>query len=83
MGKHAIELSAGDPFLLLLRQNLRGNMNTSLVRTNLGKTVLIQHDVSSVRPYSRIHVISGLQLCSKYPEPKELHWDTSGSTRRK
>ena len=36
-----------------------GDMNTSLIRTALGRTVLLQHDVVSPRPYSRINMVSG------------------------
>jgi hypothetical protein len=70
MGKHANQLAAGDQFFApYANKNYRGNMNTSLVRTNLGKTIMIQHDVSSVRPYSRLHVVSGTAgAAMKYPE---------------
>jgi hypothetical protein len=34
-------------------------MNTSLLKTALGRTVMLQHDVVSPRPYSRINMISG------------------------
>lgn len=80
MGKHANELAAGDEFYApYAGRTYRGNMNTSLIRTNLGRTILIQHDVSSVRPYSRLHVISGTAgAASKYPEPERIamghHW---------
>jgi hypothetical protein len=36
-----------------------GDMNTSLVKTELGRTIMIQHDVVSPRPYSRINAICG------------------------
>jgi len=36
-----------------------GDMNTTLVRTYKGKTIMIQHDTTSPRPYSRIHILSG------------------------
>lgn len=48
----------------------RGNMNTTLVRTTLGKTIMIQHDVSSEQPYSRIHLVKGAEgMAVKYPNP--------------
>ena len=74
MGKRANELAAGDPFYTpYANKTYRGNMNTSLVRTNAGRTIMIQHDVSSVRPYSRLHVISGTSgAASKYPEPERI-----------
>ncbi|MCX6303228.1 MAG: Gfo/Idh/MocA family oxidoreductase [Bacteroidia bacterium] len=72
MGKHANELAKGDQFFAeFANRNYRGNMNTSLVRTNLGRTIMIQHDVSSVRPYSRLHVVSGTSGAAlKYPEER-------------
>lgn len=36
-----------------------GNMNTTLIKTARNKTILLQHDVSSPRPYSRAFVLSG------------------------
>jgi len=55
----------GSPFI--------GNMNTSTIRTHLGKTILVQHDISSPRPYSRIHQISGTKaIAVKYPEPARI-----------
>src|SRR5690606_39840852 len=52
-----------------VRAEYRGNMNTTLIRTQKGKTIMIQHDVTSPRPYSRIHMLSGTQgFCEKYPK---------------
>lgn len=51
----------------------RGNMNTTTVRTFKGRTVMIQHDVTSPRPYSRIHLISGTKgVASKWPGPARI-----------
>jgi hypothetical protein len=74
MGKHANALAAGDSFFApYANKNYRGNMNTSLVRTNLGRTIMIQHDVSSVHPYSRLHIIHGTSgSAMKYPEPERI-----------
>ncbi|MDD4848761.1 MAG: Gfo/Idh/MocA family oxidoreductase [Bacteroidales bacterium] len=45
-----------------------GDMNTTLVRTEKGKSILIQHDVTSPRPYNRHHIISGTKgFAQKYP----------------
>lgn len=47
----------------------KGDMNTTLVKTSRGKTIMIQHDVTSPRPYSRIHMISGTKgFALKYPK---------------
>ncbi len=46
----------------------KGDNNSSLVKTENGKTILIQHDVTSPRPYSRIHLISGTKgFAQKWP----------------
>ena len=48
-----------------------GDMNSTLVHTMNGHTILIQHDITSPRPYDRIHRISGTKGCAvKYPEEK-------------
>ncbi len=66
------ELASKDPFYNEWKDSkFRGNMNTTLVRTTLGKTIMIQHDVSSEQPYSRIHLVKGTHgMAVKYP--KEL-----------
>jgi hypothetical protein len=63
------ELSANDPFYAEWKDSkFRGNMNTTIVKTTLGKTIMIQHDVSSEQPYSRIHLIKGTKgMVRKYP----------------
>lgn len=45
-----------------------GDMNTTLIKTQKGKTIMIQHDVTSPRPYSRIHMVSGTKgFAQKWP----------------
>lgn len=47
-----------------------GDMNTTVIRTAKGKTIMLQHDVTSPRPYSRLHVLSGTKgFAQKYPGP--------------
>ncbi|MBT3278679.1 MAG: Gfo/Idh/MocA family oxidoreductase [Phycisphaerales bacterium] len=49
-------------------ETFRGNMNTSIIKTANGNTIMVQHDVNSTRPYSRIHLLSGSKaMCRKYP----------------
>ena len=36
-----------------------GDMNTSILKTVLGRTIVLQHDVVSPRPYDRINLLSG------------------------
>jgi hypothetical protein len=45
-----------------------GDMNTSLIRTAKGRTVVLKHDVVNPRPYSRINMIAGSKgLFEEYP----------------
>jgi len=80
MGKMASELAAKDDYYKPYNTNsYRGNMNTSFIRTHNGKTMLIEHDVSSHRPYSRIHQITGTEgMALEYPLPSRIakgdHW---------
>ncbi len=36
-----------------------GDMNTTLIKTKKGRSIMVQHDVSSPRPYTRINLLSG------------------------
>ncbi len=50
------------------RDYARGDMNTTLIKTARGKSIMIQHDVTSPRPYSRIHLLSGTKgFVRKWP----------------
>jgi predicted dehydrogenase len=52
----------------MLNIDFRGDMNTCVLKTSKGQTVMIQHDVSSPRPYSRIHMLQGSRgMVRKYP----------------
>lgn len=50
------------------REYRMGDHTTTLIRTENGKSMMIQHDVTSPRPYSRIHQVSGTKgFAQKYP----------------
>lgn len=50
------------------RDYKKGDMNTTIIKTVRGKTIKIQHDVTSPRPYSRIHMLSGTKgFAQKWP----------------
>src|SRR5580765_843287 len=74
MNDLAKELATKDSFFEpYVDKPYRGNMNTTIVRTYKGKTIMVQHDVSSPRPYSRIHVLSGTKgSASKWPSPERI-----------
>jgi len=52
-----------------LQEYKLGDMNTTLIKTARGRSVMVQHDTTSPRPYSRIHLLSGTKAClRKWPE---------------
>ena len=61
-------LPEGDP-----RRSLRfkmSDMNVTTIRTALGRTILLEHDVTSPRPKSEMVLVSGTKGCARaYPKP--------------
>ena len=49
-------------------QYVLGDVNTSLIKTALGRTVMVQHCTNLPRPYSRIHLVQGTKgMFQGYP----------------
>jgi len=69
MGLKEEQMVSQDPYFEPWKNNrFRGNMNTTIIRTSLGKSIMVQHDVSSQQPYSRIHLVKGTKgMAVKYP----------------
>ena len=45
-----------------------GDLNTSIIKTVKGRTILLQHDVVNPRPYSRLNMIQGTKgIFADYP----------------
>ena len=45
-----------------------GDVNTSLIKTERGRTIFVSHDTNLPRPYSRIHMVQGTRgLFQGYP----------------
>ncbi len=74
MAAKAKELAAKDDFYKpYANKSFRGNLNTTTIHTEKGRTIMLQHDVSSPNIYSRIYKISGTKGSAlKYPEPGKL-----------
>ncbi|MGZ8558614.1 MAG: Gfo/Idh/MocA family protein [Chitinophagaceae bacterium] len=74
MAKMADELAAKDDFYKpFVNTKFRGNMNVTTIRTDKGRTIMLQHDVTSPNIYSRIHKISGTKASAlKYPSPGRI-----------
>ncbi len=83
MSPMAKDLASKDDFYKpYADKKFRGNMNTTIIRTSQGRTIMQQHDVSSPNVYSRIHKISGVKGSAlKYPLPGKIavndNWATA------
>jgi predicted dehydrogenase len=67
-----------------------GDMNTSIIKTIKGRTILLQHNVVSPRPYSRLNSIQGTKgAFADYPPrvfmdgQKEEEWQNVDTFREK
>jgi predicted dehydrogenase len=74
MSARAKELAATDDFYKeYATKTYRGNMNVTTIKTEKGKTIMLQHDVSSPNIYSRIFKVSGTKGSAiKYPQPPRI-----------
>jgi len=58
-----------------------GDMNTSIIKTNLGRTIMIQWDETSPRPYSRHNLIQGTKgILAGFPTRVALEGGIEGAT---
>jgi predicted dehydrogenase len=74
MHQTAVQLAAKDSsYQQYVNTAFRGNINTSVIKTAKGKTIMLQHDVSSPQPGSRIFKLSGTKgVAMKYPDPARI-----------
>jgi hypothetical protein len=79
MGETARQRATTDSFFEeFASKSYRGNMNTTVIKTSHGKTIMVQHDVTSPRPYSRIHQLIGTKgMACKWPEPPRIALGTA------
>ena len=81
MAARARELAATDDFFKpFADKQYRGNVNTSIIRSVKGRTIMVQHDATSPRgPHSVIHAITGTKaMAQEYPLPPRISKDLSG-----
>lgn len=58
--------------------NMLGRVNTTLIRTIKGASIVLQLDVTTMRPYSRLQTVCGSQgFVQKYPVPTIKSINTS------
>tara|TARA_B100001057_G_C22663279_1_gene876808 strand:+ start:116 stop:739 length:624 start_codon:yes stop_codon:yes gene_type:complete len=59
-----------------------GDMNTSIIKTKIGRTIMIQWDETSPRPYTRLNLIQGTKGClAGYPTRIALEGGVEDFTR--
>jgi len=70
MGDHARELAKTDDFFKpYANKDFRGNINTSVIKTKQGKTIILQHDATTPSPHNLIHGIYGMKGSALYDPP--------------
>ncbi len=58
-----------------------GDMNTSIIKTSLGRTIMVQWDETSPRPYSRLNLIQGTKgILAGFPTRVALEGGVEGIT---
>ena len=58
-----------------------GDLNTSIIKTNLGRTIMVQWDETSPRPYTRHNLIQGTKgVLAGYPTRVALSGGVPGAT---
>jgi hypothetical protein len=81
MGATAKALAAKDDFFKpFADKQYRGNINTTMIRTVKGRTIMVQHDGTSPRgPHTVIHAITGTKaMAQEYPQPARISKDLTG-----
>ena len=59
-----------------------GDLNTSLIKTQLGRTIMVQWDETSPRPYSRLNLVQGtLGALAGFPTRIALEGGVEGITK--
>jgi predicted dehydrogenase len=74
MNKRAKELAETDDFFKpFVDKDYRGNMNVTIIRTKMGRTIMVQHDATSPSPHNLIHGIYGTKGTALFdPQPPRL-----------
>ena len=59
-----------------------GDLNTSIIKTHLGRTIMVQWDETSPRPYSRLNLIQGTKgTLAGFPTRVALEGGVEGATK--
>jgi predicted dehydrogenase len=70
LGLHDYAVAQFGPDSLQAKERyVLGDVNTSLIKTKLGKTIILIHDTNLPRPYTRINLVQGTHgLAHKWPD---------------
>ena len=88
---HLVSMSSNEEALSLAAKSINsdydsfscGDMNTTLIKTNLGKSIKLQFDVHTGRPYTRLNNVNGTKAAHQgypsklYINDSELQWSHS------
>lgn len=78
MSAYSKNIDPANPYYNLQKAR-HGDMNNSLIKTAMGRTILVQHDVISPRPYSRINALAGtLAYHEGYPSRLSVNGEGHG-----
>ncbi len=78
MPEYSMTLSPNDEFYNR-KHFSHGDMNSSLIKTDKGRTILLQHDVVTPRPYTRINALAGTKAYHEgYPSRLSLYSEHLG-----
>jgi len=74
MSDMAKKLASNDDFYKPFADlDYRGNMNTSVIKTSKGRTIIVQHDATTFRPHTNIHGLYGSHGSAlQYPLPPRI-----------
>ena len=71
--KTKLMASKYDYYKSFIGKPFNGNMNTSIIRTSKGRSIMLQYDITSARAYTRIHMISGTKASYlRWPFPPRI-----------
>ena len=74
MGEMAKKLASTDDFYKpFADKDFRGNINTSVIKTSKGRTIIVQHDATTNRPSTLKQEIYGTERSAQeYPKPPRI-----------
>lgn len=80
MGNMAKELASKDDlYEEFAEKDFRGNINTSVIKTARGRTIVVQHDASTYRPFTLKQHIYGMNASVEgYPAPARIYLREGG-----